>query len=208
MSLDKDKSPAPASCLTFQRIFGQENNKDIFIRFINDVVDHPELGYIAEATYLDNKIANKAPNVVIAHCLDQYEQPYLVEIHLIKDPEGQRNTSSDEVYSELLKEHQGQKVRFVFITILERTLFPPTQQEVRTSYKAQAAKVKNNFIKDFYAVIVELPKFQKTVGELVDRLDCWYYFLKHELKERSEVYPELVERHPIMKRVHEALDQQ
>ena len=198
------KSSGPQDTSAFKKVFGQEKNKDILLGFLNDMLEHPDFGYLLEATYLDNE----ASNAVAIRCTDQYKRCYLIEVYFLKDPEHKRDPSSDEVYSRLLKGHkQVQKMRYISITILAYTLFQ-AQEEVRTDYTAETTKSKDNFIKDFNAVIIELPKFEKRVWELTSKLDYWYYYLKYGIEKKSETYSALIERHPMMKRAYEALDRQ
>lgn len=192
----------------FKQVFGQEKNKDILVDFLNDVLERPDFIYILEATYLDSDVEDDTSNSIVLRCTDQYKRHFLLEIYLIKSPREKRNLSSDVVYNRLLggEYAQSQKMRFIFMTILEFTLFHG-EDEIRTDYTMETKKEKESCIDDIYAIIMELPKFNKEEWELTSKLDCWYYFLKHGLKQRPKTYPKLVRRYPMIRRAYEALNQ-
>ncbi|MEL6539443.1 MAG: PD-(D/E)XK nuclease family transposase [Bacteroidota bacterium] len=196
------------SLSAFRKVFGQEKNKDILIGFLNDMLQEPEFVYILDAIYLDSDVADKTPDTIVVQCTDQYKRCLLIEIYIIKSPEQRRTPSGSGVYDRFLKKHgkKGEKAHFVFMTILEFTLFHDIE-ELRSDFTADTKKSKDNCIEDMHAIIIELPKFEKEGWELKSSMDCWYYLLKHVLKGKPEACPKLAEKYPMIKRAYEALEE-
>ena len=177
----------PRNDVAFKKIFGDANNKDILIHFLNDVLDKKNEQRIVDVTLPNTnqlpEIAGSKESVLDVLCTDNNDVQYIVEMQVSghKGFEKRAQYYAAKAYSSQAKEGDEyyNLKEVIFLAILDFTMFPN-----KAHYKSDHVILdKQNYehnLKDFYFTFIELPKFTKTnPQDLVTYEEKWCYFFKH-----------------------------
>lgn len=193
----------PKIDLAFKKIFGTSENKDILINFLNAIL------YEAQPTIEDLEINDLTEAAQISGIKDTYldvkaktndGRIALVEIQVINVPSfGKRvlyNTAKTYAM-QLTGEERYEKLKQVIsLKIADFEMFK-NQQETISRFVFKEKKQQFDYPDtEIELVFIELPKFNKELGELENSADRWIYFLKNsssreEIPERLTAFPEI-----------------
>jgi hypothetical protein len=156
--LIKDRYINPFTDFGFKKIFGSEVNKDLLIAFLNTLLP-PEAGTVSDLSFLPNEQVGRS----------EYGRRAIFDLYC-------ENEKDEKFIEEMQRAKQNYfKDRSIFYAT-----FPVQQQAQRGSW--------NFCLKAVYMVgiYLELPKFTKTIEELVTDFDKWCFLLRHlsELTDR------------------------
>ena len=202
----------PKSDIAFKKIFGNENQKEILISFLNAVLNFtgdkeivdieilnpyqaPKIAELKE-TNLDVRAKNREGVTFIVEMQIEYQSffPKRVLYYVSKAYVGQIKKAVN--YPKLNQ--------VIFIGIMDFSYFEGEAYISR--HLILDEKTHTQAMRDFEFNFIELPKFKKSEEELESTLDKWIYFLKYaddlkvipeklsEPKEISEAF-EIAEQH-------------
>ena len=172
----------------FKKLFGEELNKDILLDFLNELL-REEQGLIKNLTYLKTEqlgateIDRKA--IFDIYCENEKGEKFIVELQKTK-----QNFFKDRTlyYSTFPIREQAKRADWDFelkaiytIAILD-FVFDADKYEpnkFRYDVKLTDVETKRIFYNKLTFIYLEMPKFNKTVDELVTRFDKWLYIIKN-----------------------------
>jgi len=172
----------------FKKLFGEELNKDILLDFLNELL-REEQGLIKNLTYLKTEqlgaaeIDRKA--IFDIYCENEKGEKFIVELQKTK-----QNFFKDRTlyYSTFPIREQAKRADWDFelkaiytIAILD-FVFDADKYEpnkFRYDVKLTDVETKSVFYNKLTFIYLEMPKFNKTVDELVTRFDKWLYIIKN-----------------------------
>lgn len=183
-----EKYIAPFTEYGFKKLFGEELNKDILLDFLNELL-REEQGLIKNLTYLKteqlgaSEIDRKA--IFDIYCENEKGEKFIVELQKTK-----QNFFKDRTvyYSTFPIREQAKRADWDFelkaiytIAILD-FVFDADKSEpnkFRYDVKLTDIETKSVFYNKLTFIYLEMPKFNKTVDELVTRFDKWLYIIKN-----------------------------
>jgi len=172
----------------FKKLFGEEINKDLLLDFLNELL-REEQGLIKNLTYLKteqlgaSEIDRKA--IFDIYCENEKGEKFIVELQKTK-----QNFFKDRTlyYSTFPIREQAKRADWDFelkaiytIAILD-FVFDADKYEpnkFRYDVKLTDVETKSVFYNKLTFIYLEMPKFNKTVDELVTRFDKWLYIIKN-----------------------------
>ena len=172
----------------FKKLFGEELNKDLLLDFLNELL-REEQGLIKNLTYLKTEqlgageIDRKA--IFDIYCENEKGEKFIVELQKTK-----QNFFKDRTvyYSTFPIREQAKRADWDFelkaiytIAILD-FVFDADKYEpnkFRYDVKLTDVETKSVFYNKLTFIYLEMPKFNKTVDELVTRFDKWLYIIKN-----------------------------
>ncbi|MGL9717405.1 MAG: Rpn family recombination-promoting nuclease/putative transposase [Wolbachia sp.] len=177
----------PKNNYAFRRIFGNKDNKDILIHFLNDILSRTGENKIEEVTFLstilDPDIASKKESIVDVLCEDSTGVKFICEMQVarVSGFEKRAQFYASKAYSSQASvgsKYQDLK-EVIFIAITDFVLFPK-----KTAYKSDHVvldkKTYEHDLKDFSFTFIELPKFPKTKEDQLENIvEKWCYFFKY-----------------------------
>ncbi|WCR59040.1 MAG: hypothetical protein PG978_000454 [Wolbachia endosymbiont of Ctenocephalides felis wCfeF] len=204
----------PELNLTFKRIFGNEDNKNILIHFLNDILGFSGSDQIKEikflSTIMDPEIASDKQSIVDVLCKDSIGNRFVIEMQLARDKgfEKRAQLYAAKAYSRQLDKSGNyidlQKV--FFIAISNCNLLPQKVDYIST-HNIRDIKTNGHYLKDFQFVFIELPKFQKNkVEQLESTVERWCFFFKYAEDTTDEDLRDIAEKAPIIKLAYDELD--
>ena len=203
----------PKNDVAFRKIFGTEKNKDILIKFLNDMVVFKEGKPIVDVTFLktiqDPEISSKKTSVVDILCTDQDQNTYVVEMQVASHKGFEKRAQYYAAKAYVSQMDKGGKYEnlkeVIFLAIANFTMFP--QKE---SYKSDHVILdRDNHqhdLKDFSFTFLELEKFHKTITELSSMIEKWCYYFKHAQETTPEDLDRIIGQDLVIKRAYEELD--
>lgn len=203
----------PINDVAFERIFGREKNKDILIRFLNDMISFKEKKPIVSVTFLPTDqnlvIALKKTSIVDVLCEDSKKNQYIVEMLVANDKGFEKRAQyyASKAYISQAnvngKYHNLKEV--IFLVIANFVMFPK-----KTKYKSDHiildTKSHEHDLKDFSFTFLELPKFKKKIDQLTNMIEKWTYFFKHAEASSSDEKKRLVGHDEILDKAYNELD--
>jgi len=175
----------PKNDLAFKKIFGNTQHKKILISFLNAVLD-----FEGEKTIIDVEMANpyqipKIPDlketILDIQATNKKGATFIVEMQKKDLGEFAKRSlyyTSKAYVEQLPKGTDYTKLKKVyFIGILNFTIFENTNYISRHLIINQETNTQD--LDDFEFSFIELPKFNKTLDELITILDKWIYFIKN-----------------------------
>ncbi len=177
----------PRNDVAFKKIFGDDNNKDILLHFLNDVLHKTGNNAIAEVTICNPtqlpEIAYNKESILDVLCTDNNGIKYIVEMQVNsrKGFEKRAQYYAAKTYSSQAKasdDYYNLK-EVIFLAILDYNLFPH-----KLNYKSDHVILdKDSYahdLRDFSFTFIELPKFNKqNPEELNSYEEKWCYFFKY-----------------------------
>jgi predicted transposase/invertase (TIGR01784 family) len=176
----------------FKKIFGEEENKDLLINFLNALfADAPP---IKDLTYLQNehRTASEKDRRAIfdLYCENEVGEKFIVELQRA----AQENFADRSLYYSTFAIQEQAKTRnwnFELKTVYVVAVMNfELQNSPSSNYLHQVGLLDKATYQVFNPhlqfVYLEVPKFEKTNGELNTRLEKWVYNIKnlHKMKEQ------------------------
>jgi predicted transposase/invertase (TIGR01784 family) len=203
----------PKNDVAFKKIFGTEKNKDILIHFLNDIIEFGEEVHIQNVTFLktvqDPEIRVKKTSIVDILCEDQLGNRYIVEMQVAKEKGFEKRaqyyaskayTSQMDIKAEF---HTLKAV--IFVAIADFIMFPK-KKRYKSDHVILDRKSHENDLKDFSFTFLELPKFDKSIDELSNTTEMWFYFFKHAEETSEEDLQKLAEHEHIITKAYKELN--
>lgn len=199
----------PKTDYAFKKIFGSEQSHDILISFLNAML------YEGSDTIIEIEILNPylAPRIrgikdtyldVKATISDGAQQNSTVIIEMqvlnIEGFEKRILYNAAKTYSTQLGvgEDYIDLQPVIALTITDFDMFPELDQLLSRFILKEKTYLTDYPIYDIELVFIELPKFQKQLGELKTLADKWLYFLKTARK--LEIVPPVMDSVPAIKK--------
>jgi predicted transposase/invertase (TIGR01784 family) len=201
----------PKNDYSFKKIFGEEKHKRIPIDFLNAVFQLTDEKKIIDLEFLNPKqpphIAARKESIVDVMVQDQKGDKYVIEMQVAKIEGFEKRAQYYAAKTYCAHFGRGGKYndlkKVIFLAITDYIVFPKKE-----NYKCDHLILDNytheHDLKDFSFTFIELPKFIKTIDELISIEDKWYYFLKHA--DESNDINEILAKHPEIKEAYSVLD--
>jgi predicted transposase/invertase (TIGR01784 family) len=203
----------PKNDVAFKKIFGTEKNKDILIHFLNDMIEFGEEVHIQDVTFLktvqDPEIRAKKTSIVDILCKDERGNRYIVEMQVAKEKGFEKRAqyyASKAYASQMNKNEEFHTLKAViFVAIADFIMFPK-KKSYKSDHVILDIKSHENDLKDFSFTFLELPKFNKSIDELSNTTEMWFYFFKHAEETSEEDLQKLAEYEHIITKAYEELN--
>ena len=183
--------------ITFKKLFGTEEHKNILLSFLNNVLNRSKKDKIIDVTFLDPYNHPDTPenklSIVDVRCSDQEGNQYIIEIQVVAQPDYIKRAHyyvARALGSQLQRgEDYKEIVPVIFIGIVDFTLFPnPLYSNDFFVTNKECPNITLDYIEFHF---IELPKFTKTLEQLETIIDKWIYLLKNA--ETLKTIPEQLE---------------
>lgn len=203
----------PKNDVAFRKIFGTEKNKDILIHFLNDVVKFEKGVRIKEVTFLktiqDPEIKANKTSIVDILCKDNKGNRYIVEMQVAQEKgfvkRAQYYASKAYISQMNVKGKYHTLKAVIFLAIANYVMFPK-KKDFKSDHVILDKKSHENDLKDFSFTFLELPKFKKSIDELSNTTERWFYFFKYAEETSQEDLHKLIDQDKIIGRAYEELD--
>ncbi len=176
----------PFTDFGFKRIFGEENNKDLLLDFLNELL-HPQGITIKSLTYKNTSklpISTEDRQVIFdLYCENEDGEKFTIELQKAK-----QNNFKDRMlyYSTFSIQEQGvkgswnYKLKAVYVIAILNFMFDHVVSEKAIRYiKLLDIENQDVFSDKLNFITIEMPNFNKKEEELETNLDKWFYLLKH-----------------------------
>lgn len=204
----------PKNDFAFKSIFGTEKHQDILIHFINDILCFTGDKAVHTVSFLktvqDPEIASKKQSVVDVLCTDNLGRQYIIEMQVIGKAAGFAKRAqyyAAKAYGGQLQrgEDYSHLKEIIFIAITDFVMFPDKKNYYSTHCFLDKITFEHD-LKDFSFTFLELPKFNKTIGELTNMIEKWSYFFKYAEETTEEDLLKLVGNDVIILEAYKALN--
>ena len=201
----------PTYDIAFKKLFGDQNNQQKLISFLNSTLDRQGANRIVKVTFRDphRQPANEDGklSIVDLYATDQSGHHFVVEIQISKQPLFSKRALfyASSIYSQQLKKssHFDELNAVFFIGVLDFKIPNEELTNYLSHYKMHDSKKKISLDHGIELIFVELPKFEKELTNDMTLLEKWIYLLKHAPE--MKVVPEEFKQHPELKDALEAL---
>ena len=193
--LIKDRYINPFTDFGFKKIFGSEVNKELLIAFLNTLLP-PEAGTVSDLSFLPNEQVGRSEYdrraIFDLYCENETGEKFIVEMQRAK-----QNYFKDRsvFYATFPIQQQAQSgewnfcLKAVYMVGILDFVFDADKADdavVHHEVKLMDRSTGSVFYDKLTFIYLELPKFTKTMEELVTEFDKWCFLLRH--------LPELTDR--------------
>ena len=199
----KERYINPFTDFGFKKIFGSEVNKDLLIAFLNSLLPD-DAGIIADLSFMPTEQTGRSAYdrraIFDLHCKNMHGDTFIVEMQRAK-----QNYFKDRsvFYASFPIQQQAKKgtwdfcLKPVYMVGILDFIFDEDQASrdvVHHEVKLLDRSTGHVFYNKLTFIYLELPKFRKSVDELVTDFDKWCYLLRHlpELTDRPQRLQEKV----------------
>lgn len=200
----------PKNDIAFKKIFGEEKNKDILIKLINEVLKGKTHKPIIDVQFivpsLPPVIEASKQSIVDILCFDQDGCQYIVEMQVAKKAfflERVQFYASMAFVSQLGKGQLYQDLKNIFFIAFTDFILFPEQKEYKSNHKTLNTITYSNSLDKLHFTFIELPKFMKGIrGKDIAAMtleEKFYYFLCDANNLADEVLEELLKDKTIRK---------
>ncbi|WP_250296717.1 Rpn family recombination-promoting nuclease/putative transposase [Wolbachia endosymbiont of Oedothorax gibbosus] len=206
----------PKCDLTFKRIFGNKENKNILIHFLNDILGFTGVDTIQEveflSTIMDPEIASDKQSIVDVLCKDSSGHRYVIEMQLARDKSFQERAQlyAAKAYSRQAgRGNEYVNLKKVFFIAISNNILFPEEVEYISTHNIREIKTNGHYLKGFQFVFIELPKFKKDkVEQLESTVERWCFFFKHAQDTTEKDLKDIAEKSPIINLAYEELNKE
>lgn len=172
----------------FKKIFGEEMNKDLLLDFLNELLKN-EQGQITSISYKktinlgDTEVDRKA--IFDIYCENEKGEKFIVELQKTKQNFFKDRTvyySTFPIREQALQTDWNFELKAIYtIAILDFVFDEDKDEPQKYRYDVKLADIETNkvFYNKLTFVYLEMPKFNKTIDELVTRFDKWLFVIKN-----------------------------
>ncbi len=172
----------------FKKLFGEEQNKDLLLDFLNELLKD-EQGQIKELTYLKTEhlgasaIDRKA--IFDLYCENEKGEKFIVELQKTKQNFFKDRTvyySTFPIREQAKRADWDYELKAVYTIAILDFVFDSDANEpdkFRYDVKLTDIETKNVFYNKLTFIYLEMPKFNKTVDDLETRFDKWLFVLRN-----------------------------
>ncbi len=193
----------PKTDFAFKKIFGSEQSKDILISFLNALL------YQGNPTIEDLEILNPYLAPKIRGVKDTYldvkaqlndDTTVIIEMQVLNVEGFEKRILYNAAKAYSIQLDTGEDYTLlnpvIALTITDFEMFPSLEKLISRFVLKEKEYLVDYLVYDIELVFVELPKFKKSLEDLVSLTDKWLYFLKtarqlHEIPETMERIPEI-----------------
>ena len=203
----------PRNDIAFKKIFGTEKNKDILLKFLNDVIVTSDKKKIKEVTLLNPiqhpEIMSKKQSIVDVLCEDEDGIKYIVEMQVAKVGGFEKRAQYYAAKAYSSQPDKGDTYshlkEVIFLAITEYVMFPK-KEDYKSVHVILDNKTYERDLKDFSFTFIELLKFnKKEIKELKNNEERWVYFFKNA--DNPENIEELLKNSDeVIKKAYEELE--
>ncbi|MDR0445413.1 MAG: Rpn family recombination-promoting nuclease/putative transposase [Puniceicoccales bacterium] len=201
----------PKNDLTFKRLFGTEQNKEILIAFLNDIfagVHEPLVEVEFLKTIQDPEIAIMRQSIVDVLCRDAEGKQYIIEMQCALDSSFLKRAcyyASRAYVSQVTSGKPfSQLKQVIFLAIFKDQLFP-RKGAYLSHHKIQDIHTGECDIDAFSFSFLELGKIDKSFNECQDMIEKWAYFFQHASETDSDSLEEIIQNYPVLGNAYNAL---
>jgi len=186
----------------FKKLFGEEPNKDLLLDFLN-VLLKEEQGEIKDLTYLKSEhlgtgeLDRKA--IFDLYCENERGEKFIVELQKTKQNFFKDRTvyySTFPIREQAKRADWNYELKAVYTIAILDFVFDDDKHDYskfRYDIKLTDTETKEVFYDKLTFIYLEMPKFNKSVDELVTRFDKWLYVIRN-LNRLDKVPDKLRER--------------
>jgi predicted transposase/invertase (TIGR01784 family) len=186
----------------FKKLFGEEPNKDLLLDFLNELLKE-EQGEIKDLTYLKteklgtSEIDRKA--IFDLYCENEKGEKFIVELQKSKQNFFKDRTvyySTFPIREQAKRADWDYELKAVYtIAILDFVFEADKNEPDKFRYDVKLTDIETNkiFYDKLTFIYLEMPKFNKTIDELVTRFDKWLFVIRN-LNRLDRVPDKLKER--------------
>jgi predicted transposase/invertase (TIGR01784 family) len=179
--------------IAFRKIFGNENKKISLISFLNAVINFPNDNKVIDVDILNpyqlSKLSSGKATIVDVKAKDKSGNTFIVEMQIAESDYFHKRVlyyTSQSYTSQIDKGKLYNKLYPVyFIGILDFKI--GHNPNYFSCHKVLDVETNEQVIQDVEFNFIEVPKFNKSLEELVTPIDQWTYFIKNA--ENLEVIP-------------------
>ncbi len=178
----------PFTDFGFKKLFGEEYNKDLLLDFLNQLLK-AEQGRIKKLTYLKNEHLGRSEEdrraVFDLYCENERGERFIVEIQKSKQKFFKDRALYYSTFPISEQARSGDwnfELKAVYtVAILDFIFDEDTDEPEKMRYDVKLSDIATSkvFYDKLTFIYLEMPKFNKTVDELVDRFDKWLFVLKN-----------------------------
>ena len=185
----KEKYINPFTDYGFKRLFGEELNKDLLLDFLNELLKE-EQGKITELTYLKNEnlgsteLNRKA--IFDLYCTNERGERFIVELQKTKQKFFKDRTVYYSTFPIQEQAKKGSEWNFelekIYTIAILDFVFDQDEGEpekFRYDVKLTELETKKVFYDKLTFIYLQMPKFNKAIGELETRFEKWLFVLKN-----------------------------
>lgn len=203
----------PKNDLAFKKVFGTEKHKEILIHFLNDILGPRDGINIIEVEFLspiqDPEVLAKKQSIVDVLCKDQNGRKYIIEMQVAKTHGFESRAQYYAAKAYVSQMGKGGKYadlkEVIFIAILDYELFPQ-KPHYKSNHTIRDDLTNERDLDGLRFVFIELPRFNKKLGELSNIIEKWCFFFKHAPETTPQELVQLVKDEPIIEKAYDALD--
>ena len=178
----------PFTDFGFKRLFGEENNKDLLIDFLNELLQDKQ--QITNITYLKNEHLPNSPvdrrAIFDLYCENDQGEKFIVELQKVKQEFFKDRSIYYSTFPVKEQAVTGRdwnfKLKAVYTISIMDFVFDRHKDDDE-KFKHHIQLLDTETLEVFYDkltfIYLEMPKFNKGVDELDTRFDKWMYLLKN-----------------------------
>lgn len=186
----------------FKKLFGEEPNKDLLLDFLNELLKE-EQGEIKDLTYLktehlgESELDRKA--IFDLYCENEKGEKFIVELQKSKQNFFKDRTvyySTFPIREQAKRAEWDYELKAVYtIAILDFVFDSDKNEPEKFRYDVKLTDIETNkvFYDKLTFIYLEMPKFNKSLDELITRFDKWLYVIRN-LNRLERVPDKLKER--------------
>jgi predicted transposase/invertase (TIGR01784 family) len=185
----KEKYVNPFTDYGFKRLFGEEPSKDLLLDFLNGLLQS-EQGMIKKLTYLkSDKLGSSEEErkaIFDLYCENEKGEKFIVELQKTKQKLFKDRTVYYSSFPIRESAQRGSDWNFELnavytIAILDFVFDEDKHQKDKYLYTVKLSDIetKKVFYDKLTFVYLEMPKFNKSIGELETHFDKWLYIIRN-----------------------------
>jgi len=198
----KDKYIDPFTDFGFKKLFGEENNKELLLNFLNELL-HKEEGKIVSLSYLKTErlgVSEESRRAIFdLYCENEKGEKFIVELQKTKQAFFKDRTlyySTFPIAEQAIPGDWNFELKAVYTIAILNFIFEENKNDTE-KYRYDVMLTDIDTHKIFYDkltfIYLEVPKFTKEVDELETNFEKWMYVLKN-LKRLDNIPDKLQER--------------
>ena len=198
-----DKFADPKNDLVFKKLFGEEQNKDLLIDFINKVLPSKHVKDVEYLpTNMEPDVRIKKQSILDVLCTDENGSKYIIEMQNAKEAGFEKRAVYYASKTYATQMNKGGKYsdlkEVIFIAITDFVMFPDKACYIST-HSIRDDKTYENDLKNFSFAFIELPKFNHSSS--MTGVDEWCDLFKNAENRKSVDTAD-----PIMEKAYKALE--
>jgi len=184
----KDKYIDPFTDFGFKKLFGEENNKELLLDFLNELL-HKEEGKIVSLSYLKTErlgVSEDSRRAIFdLYCENEKGEKFIVELQKTKQAFFKDRTlyySTFPISEQAIPGDWNFELKAVYTIAILNFIFEENKNDAE-KYRYDVMLTDIDTHKIFYDkltfIYLEVPKFTKEVDDLETNFEKWMYVLKN-----------------------------